>query len=336
MTQGWRRSRLAGLALAATLALSALAGCTAGDVTSLTSAGPMPRYEHIIVIVMENTTYDDIIGSSSAPTINALASKYGLATNYWAVAHPSEPNYVAMIGGDTFGIGDDNSYKVNAVTVSNLATQLEAARLTWKSYQQSMPYAGFAGETYPSGGNTLYASKHNPFMNFLGAWPAAERTQTLAHIVPDTQLAGDLKNAITFPNLAFISPDLCNDMHGASGCASNLTATGDAYVNQAMQEITASDIWTAHDTNTAVVVVWDEAEGAVSLGGPDGIAADGGHVAALVLTNHGPRGLRDNTPYNHYALLLSIQSAFGLSCLRNSCPQTGKIVAMSRLFAVSG
>ena len=216
MARGWLWGRMmalvVGIAMMATLAL---AGCAPGGWTPQTT-GPMPRYQHLFMIVMENSSYDDLIGSGNAPRINALAAEYGLATNYWGVAHPSEPNYIAMIGGDTFGVSDDNSYKVNALTAPNLATQLEAAGLTWKSYQQSLPYAGYTGETYPTS-SPLYASKHNPFMNFLGSWPASERQAALARIVPDTQLASDLASG-SVPDFSFISPDLCHDMHGTPSC----------------------------------------------------------------------------------------------------------------------
>lgn len=290
----------------------------------------MPPFQYIFVIVMENSGYEDIIGSPSAPRINELAQQYGLATNYWGVAHPSEPNYIAMIGGDTFGVSDDNSYMVNALNAPNLATQLEAAKLTWKSYQQSLPNPGFQGETYPAA-NALYASKHNPFMNFLDAWPATERQATLARIVPDTALATDIASGVV-PNLSFISPDLCHDMHGAPSCASGvaLTQAGDTYVGSTVDMIMSSSVWNAG--NAAIIVTWDESDLGLSSGAPD-IAHGGGHVPTLVITNHGPRGVKDNIPYNHYALLLTIEDAFGLSCLRNSCPATGGVSQMTPLFA---
>jgi phosphatidylinositol-3-phosphatase len=319
--------------LIAALMLAMLAGCSLGGGVAPRSVGPSPRYQHVILIVMENSSYDDIIGASDAPHINALANTYGLATNYWAVAHPSEPNYVALIGGDTYGVADDASYRQNARSAPNLATQLEQAGLTWKTYQQSLPSAGYAGTTYPNASEPLYASKHNPFMNFLGAWPQSQQTETLAKIVPDTQLEPDLANPGTFPNFAFITPDLCHDMHGEPQCRDGLTRVGDDYVNQAVNAIMASGVW--RTGNTAIIITWDEAEGGVSLGAP-GIAASGGQVPTLVITNHGPHSVRDNTPYNHYALLLSIEDVFGLGCLRNSCPQMGGVTAMAPLFAVSG
>jgi phospholipase C len=322
-------SRLVGVALLAALALSALVGC--GGSYTPNASGGVPSYQHIFLIVMENSSYDDIIGSSDAPRINALATRYGLATNYWAVSHPSEPNYIALLGGDTFGVSDDNAYTVNALTAPNLATQLDAAGLTWKSYQQSLPAAGYTGTEYPSD-SPLYASKHNPFMNFLGAWPAGQRQTVLDRVVPETQLARDLAGGYV-PNFAFITPDLCHDMHGAPSCASDLKQTGDSFVGDTVGAIIASSAW--RTGNTAIIVVWDENDGAVGLGAPP-IATDGGQVPALVITNHGPHGAHDNTPYNHYALLLTIEEAFGLGCLRNSCAAMGNVGPMTPLFAVAG
>lgn len=323
--------RLVGSVALAALAVSALAGCGGGTYTPR-GGGGMPSYQHIFLILMENSGYDDIIGSSNAPQINALAHQYGLATNYWAVAHPSEPNYIALLGGDTFGVSDDNAYTVNALTAPNLATQLEAKGLTWKSYQQSLPGVGYTGTEYPSASDPLYASKHNPFMNFLGAWPASERQSVLNRIVPASQLTSDLASG-RVPSFAFITPDLCHDMHGAPSCASGLTQAGDAYVAATVSAITESSVW--QEGNAAIIVVWDENDGAIGVGAPP-IATNGGHVPALVITNHGPHGARDDTPYNHYALLLTIEDAFGLGCLRNSCAATGNVGPMTPLFAVTG
>jgi hypothetical protein len=311
-----------------------LAGCgpQANGVKSV-SAASIPRYQHIFLIVMENHDYDDIIGSKQAPHINALANQYGLATNYWAITHPSEPNYVAMIGGSFFGIIDDGSYTVNAVKAPNLGSQLEAARLTWKSYQQGMPAPGYTGETAYSSGN-VYASKHNPFLNFLTYYPANQRPAELNHNVPGSQLALDLASG-TVPNFSFISPGLCSDMHGDPACGGiNLIAAGDTYANDTVHQIMQSSMWS--QGNNAIVITWDESTPGIALGPGNNITADGGHVASIVITNHGPRSVKDNTGYNHYALLLTIEDAFGLGCLQNSCPKTGGVQPMAPLFAIGG
>jgi len=325
ITRRWRTA-LALTALASVL----LAGCGAppsGGGSSTLPGSNIPQFQHIFLIVMENNDYDDIIGSSQAPHLNALANQYGLATNYWAVSHPSEPNYVALVGGSTFGIADDNSYTVNAVNQPYLGSQLEAAGLSWKSYQQGLPHPGFLGETATTDG-ALYASKHNPFMNFLAHYPEAQRPGELAKIVPESQLTADLASGAV-PNFSFVTPGLCDDMHGDPACGDEdtLVSAGDSYVNALVTQIMHADVWS--QGNNAIFITWDESNGGGL--GPFGISSGGGHVATIVITNHGPRGVKDSTAYNHYALLLTIQDAFGLGCLQNSCPDTGGVQPMSLL-----
>src|SRR5437016_1292989 len=81
-----------------------------GAVSASDSFSGVPHYQHIVEIMMENQSYSDIIGNPAAPGINALANQYGLATDYFGVTHPSEPNYVASMGGSFFGIQDDNQF----------------------------------------------------------------------------------------------------------------------------------------------------------------------------------------------------------------------------------
>ena len=92
---------LASMALGAVVALCVAAGAAAEG---------LPHYDHIFVIVAENKNYEHIIGSENAPRLNKLAKEYGLATNFYGEVHPSEGNYVAMLGGDTFGINDDDAW----------------------------------------------------------------------------------------------------------------------------------------------------------------------------------------------------------------------------------
>ena len=314
-------------ALIAMLSLT-LAACSPLSPSATSVTAIIPRYQHIFLLVMENHGYDDIIGSSHAPHLNALANQYGLATNYWAVTHPSEPNYVAMIGGSYFDISNDNSYTQNALKQPSLASQLDTARLTWKSYQEALPSPGYTGETATTNGN-IYASKHNPFMNFLPYYPADRRAAALANIVPASQLTADLASG-TVPNFSFISPGLCTDMHGDPACAdgSSLISAGDTYAYNTVKTIMASSMWA--QGNNAIIITWDEADGYFSFG-PGAIDSGGGKVATIVITSHGPRGVKDGTAYNHYSLLLSIEDAFGLDCLQHSCPTSGGVQPMGPL-----
>jgi len=317
----------------------------------------IPRYQHIFVIVMENHDYSQqIIDNPYAPRINRLARTYGLATAYNGVTHPSEPNYVALIGGAYFGIQDDAAYTAtvggvnHTIAQPSLADQLTAAGLTWKAYQQGLPYPGYLGTTYPAT-DPVYQSKHNPFLNFASvqqASPAALQQE----IVPDTQLALDLR-AGTAPNFSFITPDICHDMHGgATECpyadnANNptdthnnaLVAAGDAYASGLITDIMASRTWT--QGNSAIVLTWDENDNYDNPHAPQSYTGccdavqGGGHVATIVIANHlryGTHGLTDPTPYNHYALLRTVQAAFGLGCLQHTC-DTANVPLMTPLFA---
>jgi phospholipase C len=282
----------------------------------------------VFVIMMENHSYSEIIGSALAPKINALAQTYGLATNYFGVTHPSEPNYVASIGGSFFGIQDDNPYTTHTIDGPSLASQLEDAGLTWKTYQQSLPFAGYTGTRYPTSGPTLYASKHNPFLNFASVQNSPTELQK---IVPDTQLAADLQSG-DVPNFSYIVPDQCHDMHGTTGCSGDATLLpeGDAYVSNTVSAIMGSSTW--QRGNNTIVVTWDEDDfSATNLGCCDANPG-GGHVATIVIANHGPRGVTDGTAYNHYSLLQTIEIAFHLGCLQNTC-DTANVQPMAPLFA---
>ena len=229
------------------------------------SGSSVPHYQHIVEIMMENTSYGSIIGNSLAPNINALPNRYGLATSYFGVTHPSEPNYVANIGGSFFGIQDDNQFyctqalattdpncagtTVNhTVSAQSLADQLTAAGMSWKGYFQNLPYVdpshviasgpnanGPYTYKWPSNTDALYASKHNPFINFTGTQAA------LSKMVPDNQLGADLLTR-HLPNYSLVVPDQCHDMHGTGGCSdtNGLIAAGDQYVGTTVSEIMAS------------------------------------------------------------------------------------------------
>jgi phospholipase C len=177
-----------------------------------------PQYDHVFLLVMESEPFGAIIGNTDAPILNALASDYGLATNYSGVGDPSEPNYVGMLGGDTFGLTTDDPYWFPGQTVnaSNLMTQLEAAGKTWRGYFQNMPYPGYRGYCYPDkclgipDADTQYVAKHNGIVNFANMQNPTE----FGKMFPFSQLADDLQ-AGAVSNFSYIVPDERHDMHGA-------------------------------------------------------------------------------------------------------------------------
>lgn len=284
---------------------------------------PMPRYQHIFVIVDENKDASAILDRKVAPRINAMARAYGSATHYDAVAHPSEPNYVAIVGGSTFGIHTDGPFTQNSVDAPSLASQLQAARLTWKGYYESIPSAGSLA--FYSG---LYASKHSGFLNFASVRREADLA---AHIVGFDRLHEDVVTD-RLPNFALIVPNLCDDMHGVFSlrvphdCFSlnrnGLIARGDRAFGSIVAELMSSRAWKSKQ-NVAIVLVFDEDNG-------DGREGGGGRVPAVVMTNHGPRNVVDPTPYTHYSLLRSIEDAFGLGHLAHAAQAND----MTPLFAM--
>jgi phosphoesterase family protein len=330
------------LALLVAAAVAAIARTAAAEPPKKPSGGAFPRYDHVFLIVEENHGFSQIIGNPAAPNLNRLASTYGLATASFSVADPSAPNYVAMLGGSFFGIADNNAYYLHTVDKPSLMSQLEAAHLSWKGYLQSMPYAGFKGICYPNRCNgvpdfdTLYNSKHNgiPYFKSIQTNPAE-----MAKMGPLTALARDL--AAGPPSFGYIVPDECSDMHGAppycvdSGDPGDesdnaLVGIADKLAGKLVDQITRAPFW-AHGNN-AIVITFDEgADGDTS--GCCGTDPGNGRVATIVITSHGPRGLEDPTPYNHFSLLQSMQRAFGLGCLEQTC-DTANIVPMTPLFKV--
>jgi hypothetical protein len=314
--------------VAAVMALGLAVVCAGAE----TAGGAVPHYDHVFLLIDENHPYSGIIGNPAAPEINALAADYGLATRYTGVADPSEPNYVAMLGGSTFGISSDDPYFFPDQTVDqpNLMSQLDSAGLSWKGYFQGMPYAGYRGYCFPAKCNgipdsdTQYVAKHNGIVNFANMQTPAE----FAKMTPYRQLSADLASG-NVANLSYIVPDECHDMHGAppwcldsakAGSPSDnwLVATGDAFVGSTVNAITSSPVW--QSGNNAIVVTFD-----------DGNTINN-QVTTVVITNHGPRGLTDNRAYNHYSLLATLQQVFGLGCLQASC----SAATMDPLFQTSG
>ncbi len=329
--------------LLATAALAAAGTVAAAAPARSSAAAGTPHYDHIFVIVEENHGFSDVIGNPAAPNLNALAARYGLATNYYAVSHPSEPNYVALLGGSTFSVTDDNAYYVNQVAALSLISQLDHAGVGWKAYLQSLPHAGYQGICYPANCNgapdkdPLYVSKHNAIANFTTSRSAADWSRQ----VPIGQLSDDLRSG-KVPAFGYVIPDECHDQHGdppfcldsgnpdsgdpatADPQDQRLVATGDRYLGSLVAEITGASFWAKG--NNAIDIVYDEG---------DDNTHGGGQVANVVVTSHGPRALQDPTFYSHYSVLRTIEDNFGLGCLQNACDTTA-VKPQTALFSVTG
>lgn len=221
---------------------------------------------------------------------------------------------------------------------------LEHKGMNWKAYMQSIPFTAADVEFWPTLGATtykLYAEKHNPFMYFTNIRGSASR---MANIVPLPQLDYDLATN-NVPNLVWISPDQCNDMHGvsdgsplgypncsypASGLDHGAIQLGDAFLKETVTKIMSSRAWTK---DSIMVIVWDEDDyNGYPLGccySPTGTTGNFGNVftnvlggavtPAIVIQAGEPAHRESSRPYNHYSLLGTILRLWNLPCLGNTC-----------------
>lgn len=242
----------------------------------------------IFVVVLENHEYGQIIGNPDAPYLNQLASQFAVADRYYGVRHPSLPNYIALLGGDTLGITSDcTTCRVNA---PNLVDLLEQAGRSWGGYFEGLPAScNFTAQA----GN--YVMRHNPFYYFQNLFTNQARCQ---RVRPFTQFAQDLA-AGTLPDFVWLGPDMQHSMHDAP------VATGDQWLRSVLAPLLASPTW---QQDSMVVVLWDE--GTTDLGWNGG--AGGGRIPALFLAPFTKPGLRVSTPATHYHLLRTIEDVWGL------------------------
>ena len=256
----------------------------------------IPSFSHIFIIVLENKEYTTIIGNKQARYLNSLTNAYAVADNYYAIAHPSLPNYLALTGGSTFGLSQDCTGCFQAAP--NLADQIEASGRSWKAYMESMPAPCYIGNS-PDG---LYTQKHDPFVYYDDI--RTNKSRCTSHIVPLTQLFTDIA-ANHLPDYTWISPNMCNDMHSCS------IAVGDKWLSQIVPTILHSDAFT-HDG--VLFITFDEGKSGASCCGD----AQGGKIVSFVISPLVRAGWRSNTPETHYSLLRTVEASWGLSPLGNA------------------
>jgi len=322
---------------------AALVALVGGPVSASDSGNrsDLKNFQHVFVIMMENTGFDSLIGNANAPWINAAAGTHGLATSYFGVTHPSQPNYVAATAGIQ-GIDSDADETLN---VPNIVDQIEGSGRTWKAYMQSLSLC--TTKLAHACGNQLYERKHNSFVSFADVQSSRAR---LANIVDLSQLNTDLA-AGTVPDYVWISPDQCNDMHGRGGPSTDpcrfanvqgLISAGDAFLSSTVGAIMDSSAWTG---NAAIFIAWDESDFTGSSsnfgfgdasGCCDSVAGHGGgHVVTLVISHSDHAARTSSISYNHYSLLRTIQDGWHLGCLGFTCDTTN-VPAMSDLEGPKG
>lgn len=268
-----------------------LASCgSSGSLVSIPGGTPqpLPHFDHIVVVMEENHSASEIIGASNAPYINGLAQGGVLFTDAHAVAHPSEPNYLAIFAGSTFGLTSDDCPQ--NFSAPNLGGELLGHQLSFVGYSESMPSAGFTDCS--SGGNIFapdYVRKHNPWVNFSDV--PASSNQPFASFPSDfTQL----------PTVAFVVPNEQNDMHSGSVDAGDswLRTNIDPYAQWA----------SAH--NSLLIVAWDEDDGSTS------------NQVPLIFAGAHLRAGKYGETVTHYDVLRTIEALTGVPFTGNAAQAT--------------
>jgi phospholipase C len=248
------------------------------------AASTVPQYSHVVVVMEENHSYDDIIGDTTdAPYFNQLANSGALMTSSYAVTHPSEPNYLALFAGSTFGLSSDKC-PVSEGTTANLGSELIAAGYTFAGYSEDLPSTG---STACTSGD--YARKHSPWVNFSNV-PKSDS-------LPFTSFPTDYS---TLPTVSFVIPNLQDDMHDGS------ISQADTWLND---NLAAYATWAASN-NSLLIVTWDEDD-----------YTESNQIPTIFYGAGVTTGTYDEN-INHYNLLATLEQMYGLSQVGNSSGAT--------------
>src|SRR4051794_16882329 len=254
-------------------------------------AGHVPHAHRVAVMVLENRPYERVIGSPHAPYLNRLARRGALETRYFAITHPSLPNYVALITGSAAGVrGNCASCAAEGPSLLN---QLDLARISWGAYFESLPRDRDIGVTRLG----RYNKHYNPFVY----------TESLAGRLDQSRLRGfhalraDLARH-SLPRFSWIAPNVRHDGHNHPLRTADRTA---AHL--------VPKLLRALGRRGLLYLTWDESVDH-DLRGVDG-RRGGGRVALIAAGNLARHGVRVAIPATHVALLRTIEANFGLPAL---------------------
>jgi hypothetical protein len=270
----------------------AIANATATAAPQVPPAVKVPNFGHIVLIMLENEYFQDVIGDAQMPHLNALAKQNVLLSNYFAIGHPSLPNYLALVSGSTQNIASDclNCF----VNQPNLADEIEASGRTWKSYQESLPSPCFVGNA------GHYAQWMNPFIYFDSIRLDASRCDR--SIVPLTQLDKDLA-ANQLPNFSLIMPNLCDSGHSC------VAETSDNWLNAMVAKLQASPTL---GQNSLIIITFDEGVQDNTATCCGKTTKTKGQIPAVLISPLARQGFNDPAIYSHYNLLKTILAAWNL------------------------
>lgn len=272
--------RLSGvLPFTACVALFASMGCGGRGVIN-----PPPASAQVFLVVEENHSYSQVIGNPSMPYLNGLASKHGLATQYYADVHPSIGNYFMLTAGQIETIDDAFS---GTVSDDNIARELVKANKSWRSYAESLPHVAYlGGDVYP------YVRRHNPFAYFSDVIGTSQAN----NVVPFSQFSSDLANG-TLPDFSFIVPNLLNDAHDGT------LASADQWLSTRIDPLIKSS---SFQSGGLLIIVFDESV-------ITDLSHVGGHVAMVVIGPKVKSGYQSTTFFQHESTLRLMLSTLGVT-----------------------
>lgn len=242
----------------------------------------IPRPDHVVIVIEENHSYPQIIGTPAAPYINSLAQQGALLTQSLALTRPSQPNYLALFSGSTQGI-TDNACPLTFST-PNLRSALNQAGYTFGGYSEDLNAVG--SRDCVSG---LYVRKHNPWVNWQGAILHAVSP---AENMPFTSFPSDFTR---LPTVSMVVPNLVNDMH--HGNDPHRIQHADTWLHKYL----GAYVRWAQENNSLLIVTWDEGDRLVD-----------NHIPTIIIGPMVQPGRYDR-PVTHYDLLRTLQDMYGLS-----------------------
>ncbi|MEZ0069080.1 hypothetical protein ABIA32_005123 [Streptacidiphilus sp. MAP12-20] len=258
-------------------------------------ASSVPGYDHVFMVMMENTDYSQIMNDpADTAYMHSLMAQGATLTDYHGVYHPSDENYLAVSGGDTYTHGATYWPNINSPE-RNLGDTLETAGKSWKAYEQGMG----APCTTTKGSDSYYMPDDAPFINYTDI--SGNPARCAAHLFDTTQLTTDLRSAATTPNFSWIAADDYYDGEASGNGSATSLKVQDGWLKQTLAPLLASPAWTTQ--KSLLILNWDESAGEA-----------GNHVAAVVLGSQGTvqAGTSSNSRYDHYSTARTIEAALGL------------------------
>ncbi|MEO6907771.1 MAG: alkaline phosphatase family protein, partial [Abditibacteriaceae bacterium] len=252
---------------------------------SVSDAKPIPTPDHVVVVIMENHSYSNIIGSSAAPYINSLAhNNHGANFSHsHALTHPSQPNYIMLFSGSSQGVKNDGLPRDAPFSTENLGAELIAHGKTFGAYSEDLPAPGYLGASYH-----YYARKHDPWVNWIGA-----KSFSIPSGVhkPFTSFPTKYNR---LPTVSFVIPNLNDDMHNGHNPATIIR--GDNWLKNHL----GSYVTWAKTHSSLLIVTWDEDDDSR------------GNQIPTIFVGQMVKGGTYNETINHYSVLRTILGMYRL------------------------